>query len=70
MLTKASIISANFMHLKHEHPMLVATVVVWLVVCGGVLFVLIAADAARIHQMVAKSCARCVGRRCNHQEVT
>lgn len=52
MLTKASIIGANFMHLRHEHPALVLTVVAGLLVCGGVLFVLIAPDAARIHQMV------------------
>ena len=52
MLTKASIIGGNFMHLRHEHRDLVLTVVVGLLVCGGVLFVLIAPDAARIHRMV------------------
>jgi hypothetical protein len=53
MLTKASIIGANFMHLRHEHAGLVATVVVGLLVCGLILYVLIAPDAVRIHEMLA-----------------
>lgn len=52
MLTKASIIGANFMHLRHESAWLVVTVVVGLVVTGTVLYVLIIPDAARIHGMV------------------
>jgi cytochrome c oxidase subunit IV len=52
MLTKASIIGANFMHLKHERLPLVMTVVVGLLVTGAVLYVLIAPDATRIHHMV------------------
>ncbi len=52
MLTKASIIGANFMHLKAERLPLVVTVVVGLLGMGVVLWVLIAPDAARIHQMV------------------
>jgi cytochrome c oxidase subunit IV len=52
MLMKASIIGANFMHLRHESIWIVVTVVVGLVVMGAVLFVLIVPDAARIHAMV------------------
>ncbi len=52
MLTKASIIGANFMHLKAERLPLVVTVVVGLLGMGAVLWVLIAPDATRIHQMV------------------
>jgi cytochrome c oxidase subunit IV len=52
MLTKASIIGANFMHLRAERLPLIMTVVVGLLVTGAVLYVLIAPDAARIHQMV------------------
>jgi len=51
MLTKGSIIAGTFMHLKSEHPGLVLTVVVGLLVMGTVLYVLIAPDAARIHTM-------------------
>lgn len=53
MLTKASIIAANFMHLRLERASLVVTVVVGLLVTGAILFVLIAPDAARIHTMVS-----------------
>lgn len=53
MLTKASIIGANFMHLRHESVWIVFTVVVGLIVTGTILYVLIAPDAARIHDMVA-----------------
>ena len=52
MLTKASIIGANFMHLRSERLPLVLTVVVGLLVTGLILFALIAPDAARIHEMV------------------
>jgi cytochrome c oxidase subunit IV len=52
MLTKASIIGANFMHLRHERVGIVLTVVVGLLVTATVLFVLIAPDAVRIHEMV------------------
>jgi len=52
MLTKASIIAGNFMHLRSERAGLVATVVIGLLVTGLVLYVLIAPDAARIHTMV------------------
>ena len=52
MLTKASIIGANFMHLKTERLPLVLTVVIGLLVTATVLYVLIAPDAARIHQML------------------
>ena len=54
MLTKASIIGANFMHLRHERATLVLTVVVGLLVTAAVLFVLIAPDAARIHDMAGQ----------------
>jgi len=54
MLTKASIIGANFMHLRHERISLVLTVVVGLLVMATILFVLIVPDAVRIHDMVTK----------------
>ena len=52
MLTKASMIGANFMHLRQESAWMVVTVVVGLFVTATVLYVLIAPDAARIHSMV------------------
>ena len=52
MLTKASIIGANFMHLRTERLPLVVTVVIGLLLTGTILFVLIAPDALRIHHMV------------------
>jgi cytochrome c oxidase subunit IV len=52
MLTKASIIGANFMHLRAERAGIVLTVVVGLLVTAVVLYVLIVPDAARIHEMV------------------
>ena len=52
MLTKASMIGANFMHLRQESAWIGVTVVVGLLVTGTILFVLIAPDAARIHSMV------------------
>jgi cytochrome c oxidase subunit IV len=54
MLTKASIIGANFMHLKSERIPLITTVVVGLLVTGVVLWVLIVPDAIRIHDMVSR----------------
>lgn len=53
MLTKASIIGANFMHLKSERLPLVMTVVIGLLATGALLYVLIAPDAVRIHQMLS-----------------
>ena len=53
MLTKASIIGANFMHLRQESAWIGVTVVVGLIVTGTILYVLIAPDAARIHSMVS-----------------
>jgi len=52
MLTKASIIGANFMHLKAERVQLILTVVIGLLATGTILYVLIAPDAVRIHHMV------------------
>jgi cytochrome c oxidase subunit IV len=52
MLTKASIIGANFMHLRFERVGLVLTAIVGLLVTGTVLYILIAPDAVRIHHMV------------------
>jgi cytochrome c oxidase subunit IV len=52
MLTKASIIGANFMHLRLERAGIVVTVVVGLLVTGAILYGLIAPDALRIHRMV------------------
>jgi cytochrome c oxidase subunit IV len=54
MLTKASIIGANFMHLKSERLPLIVTVVVGLLVTASILYVLIVPDAARIHEMAAR----------------
>jgi cytochrome c oxidase subunit IV len=54
MLTKASIIGANFMHLKSERVPLITTVVVGLLLTGAILYVLIAPDAVRIHEMVSR----------------
>jgi cytochrome c oxidase subunit IV len=53
MLTKASIIAANFMHLRSERAGLILTVVFGLAVTAVILYVLIVPDAVRIHQMVA-----------------
>lgn len=58
MLTKASIIGANFMHLRSERIPLITTVVVGLLVTGVVLWVLILPDAIRIHDMVSRYGAR------------
>ena len=54
MLTKASIIGANFMHLKTERIPLITTVVVGLLVTGALLWGLIVPDALRIHEMVSR----------------
>ena len=54
MLTKASIIGANFMHLKSERLPLIVTVAVGLLVTATILYVLIVPDAARIHEMAAR----------------
>lgn len=53
MLTKASIIGANFMHLRRESVWIAVTVVVGLLVTGTILYALIAPDAARIHHMLS-----------------
>ncbi len=53
MLTKASIIGANFMHLKSERAPLIMTVVVGLLMTGAILYVLIMPDALRIHHMMS-----------------
>jgi cytochrome c oxidase subunit IV len=58
MLTKASIIGANFMHLRFERAGIVATVVVGLLVTGAILFALIAPDAMRIHGMLENHAPR------------
>ena len=52
MAVKATLIAGNFMYLRHEHIGIILTVVVGLFVCGLVLYVFIAPDAARIHEMV------------------
>ena len=54
MLTKASIIGSNFMHLQRERATLVLIVIVGLLVTGTILYVLIIPDAVRIHRMVAE----------------
>lgn len=62
MLAKASVIGANFMHLRHERLALALTVVVGLLVMGGVLYVLIVPDAVRIHRMTAADQAQSISR--------
>ena len=52
MTVKAVLIAGNFMHLRQERAGLVLTVVVGLFVMALVLFLLIAPDAIRIHDMV------------------
>lgn len=52
MLAKATIISGTFMHLRHEHKAIIATVAFGLLVTGAVLYVLIVPDAKRIRHMV------------------
>jgi cytochrome c oxidase subunit IV len=51
MLVKASLIGANFMHLRSERLPLTVMVIVGLLVTGTLLFVLIAPDAVRISTM-------------------
>lgn len=51
MLLKASLIGANFMHLRYERLPLALGVVVGLLVTGALLFALIAPDAVRIGAM-------------------
>ena len=51
MLTKASLIGANFMHLRFEQLSLALMVIVGLLITGTTLFVLIAPDAVRISAM-------------------
>jgi cytochrome c oxidase subunit IV len=51
---KATLIAGNFMHLREEHAGLVLTVVGGLLVMGLVLYVLIAPDAVRIHDMATR----------------
>lgn len=53
MLAKASLIGANFMHLRLERRSLALMVAVGLLVTGALLFVLIAPDAVRISTMMA-----------------
>ena len=54
MLTKATVIGGNFMHLRGERLSLVLIVVVGLLITGALLFGLIAPDAVRIHDMAAQ----------------
>jgi cytochrome c oxidase subunit IV len=54
MAIKATLIAANFMHLREERAGIVLTVIVGLLVVALVLFVLIAPDALRIHDMVSR----------------
>jgi cytochrome c oxidase subunit IV len=51
MFVKATLITGNFMHLRHEHRGLILTVVLGLAM-GFVLYALIAPDALRIREMV------------------
>jgi len=51
MLVKASLIGANFMHLRSERLSLALMVIVGLLITGALLFALIAPDAVRISAM-------------------
>ena len=51
MLTKAGLITAYFMHLRYEHRVLQACLVVGLLINGAFLFFLIIPDANRILTM-------------------
>jgi cytochrome c oxidase subunit IV len=53
MLTKATVIGGNFMHLRSERVSLALTVVAGLLLTGAILFALIAPDAIRIRDMAA-----------------
>ncbi|MBI4465326.1 MAG: cytochrome C oxidase subunit IV family protein [Acidobacteria bacterium] len=48
MIGKASLIGANFMHLRFEKWSLIAAVAVGILATGAILFVLISFDGARI----------------------
>ncbi len=54
MSVKATLIAGTFMHLKHEHSGIIWTVIIGLFGLGVILYVLIAPDAARIHDMVKR----------------
>jgi caa(3)-type oxidase subunit IV len=53
MLVKAGVISGYFMHLRFEKPALIVIVAASLLIVGLVLFVLLAIDAMRVHQLSA-----------------
>ena len=53
MLVKASLIGANFMHLRAERLALTVMVAAGLFITATILFVLIAPDAVRISAMTA-----------------
>lgn len=52
MLIKVTLIAGNFMHLREAHAGLVWTFLAGLLGTGVLLYVLIAPDAMRIHEMV------------------
>ena len=51
MLVKASVISGYFMHLRFERPALIVIIAASLLLVGLILFVLLAIDANRVHQL-------------------
>jgi cytochrome c oxidase subunit IV len=53
MLAKATLIGANFMHLRFERPSLAVIVVIGLLITAALLFGLIVPDALRIRDMVS-----------------
>jgi cytochrome c oxidase subunit IV len=53
MLVKASVIAANFMHLRFERAAIAVMVVIGLLINGAILFGLIVPDALRIVEMEA-----------------
>jgi cytochrome c oxidase subunit IV len=54
MSVKATLIAANFMHLRHERLGLVVTVVLGLFLMAFVLYALMAPDAIRLREMTAR----------------
>ena len=51
MMLKASVITGYFMHLRFEKPALIIIVAASILVVATVLFVLLAIDALRVHQL-------------------
>ena len=51
MLVKAGVIAGYFMHLRFEKPVLILIVAASILLTGTILFVLLALDALRVHDL-------------------